>query len=203
MAASLFPRTGAASPQYPLCSLEKGWQSRDLCLCLHPVSLGRGPQTGSAPRPRDAGARGLHLWGTDGVHDLQGGDADRGALHDVLGWVYSKAPQPRKAKRCSSVGPQGVSKGQPWRHSGTTAPPLRHPLSAPAAAARPWLCPNPRQAGGASVHHQHSGNGLWATGFAFLPSSFFFFFPFPPLWKTIFECLDHAGVSGAVYSEQG
>lgn len=183
MAASLFPRTGAASPQYPLCSLEKGWQSRDLCLCLHPVSLGRGPQTGSAPRPRDAGARGLHLWGTDGVHDLHGGDADRGALHDVLGWVYSKAPRPRKAKRCSSVGPQGVSKGQPWRHSGTTAPPLRHPLSAPAAAARPWLCPNPRQAGGASVHHQHSGNGLWATGFAFLPSSFFFFFPSLPCGK--------------------
>lgn len=168
------------------------------------MSLGRGPQRGSAPRLWDAGAQGLHLWGTDGVHALHGGRYWwKGSPRCFGDGCIAKLPGPPRQGDAAQPGPRvsaraspGVTQGPEHRHCVTRYQP-QQPLPGHGCV--------PTQAGQEGplfiISTTAMVSGLRALLFSLL--FYFFFFSFPPLWKTIFECLDHAGVSGAVYSEQG
>lgn len=110
----------------------------------------------------------------------------------------------------SSPRPAGLQFGQCWGSlrgpcwHGGTLPSLgdrehrgrvSSVISPQTAAARPWLCPSPGQGRGGPPFI--IGDGHSALGLSFLP------FFFPTQWKTIFERLHHAGVSGAAGGERG
>lgn len=78
---------------------------------------------------------------------------------------------------------------------GPGAPQPRQLLSAPRRLLLGHGCvPAPGRAGGAALHHR---------GRPLSPEPLFSPFFFPTQWKTIFERLHHAGVSGAAGGERG
>lgn len=110
-------------------------------------------------------------------------------------------PSPKRLVGPQPGQSQGSLQGPPW-HQGTVLASLRDQqhrgrvspvIGLQTATAGPWLHPRPRQGrGGRPSSSPEQGQPL-STRSLFSP----FFFSLPPQWKTIFEHLDHAGVSGA------
>lgn len=117
----------------------------------------------------------------------------------VLMWdrIRVKVPPAPRGQWGSGLAPLGglcggcAGREEHCRHSGTGS----SVISPHSAAAGPWLCPNPGPGKGGHPPSSGTATQPWASLFSL-------FFSLTQ-WKTIFERLHHAGVSGAAGGELG
>lgn len=163
------------------------------------------PQAGRGETPGEA-MPGPHGTASPRVGTGGGRRAGRGSPRCCGEQVCGRAPRPSKASGTPAWPVPGVSAGAmlagrdstgvtprpgaPWPHQPCYQP--------PDGCCRAMATSQPRAGRGGPPFI--SGDGHSALG---LSSPWFVFFFFTPQWKTIFERLHHAGVSGAAGGERG